>query len=193
MRRTRNIYWRVVTLKKLYSIESKSINSRLSLFVKNKNILWKWEYRLWIFFKTYLYNAMIIKLSSCQDDHHLLLTENVSLWFPRALSAQQLLTCSFVSQECCINMLNLETLIAGNDLQRFENPNWYHCLKFSAFIFASSGGVLMVRDIVDPEVVGSNPIHGKWAEVFHILFEFKIRVIVLRWLVVVGDGTGTRV
>ena len=38
----------------------------------------------------------------------------------------------------------------------------------------------MVSLIVDQKVVGSNPIHGLWAEVFHIELRLEIRVSVLR-------------
>ena len=69
--------------------------------------------------------------SGCQGDHHSMLIENVTSWFPRALSAQQLLTCRVASQKCCMNMWNLEMLITGNDLQRV----WFHYLKLSAFKF----------------------------------------------------------
>ena len=61
----------------------------------------------------------------------------------------------------------------------FENSDSFHCLKVSVFKFAKSGGVLMVRLIVDQKAVDSNPIHGRWAEIFHIELGLKIRVSVL--------------
>ena len=105
------------------------------LFVKKK-ILWDFctiykiiclsfsQCRLWMFFWMYLCNdaklsrcQAVKMMPSCQDDHQSL-TENVTSWFPQALSAQQLLTYSVASQECCINMWDFEMLITENDLQR---------------------------------------------------------------------------
>ena len=75
----------------------------------------------------------------------------------------------------------------------FENPDWFHCLKLTAFKCARSDGVLMVRMIVKGKFVGSNPIHDRCADVFQIELRFKTRVSVLRWLAVISDCIGTRV
>ena len=66
-----------------------------------------------MFFNIYLYNTRITKLSWGL----LLDVDSKPDFLVLFQHSNILLTCSVASQECCINMWELEMLITGNDLQ----------------------------------------------------------------------------
>ena len=61
-----------------------------------------------------------------------MLTENLTSWFPQALSAKKMLTGSVVSQGTCVNMRDFEIWNIDNwtmIFNSFENPDCFRCLK----------------------------------------------------------------
>ena len=136
----------------------------------------------------YLCNATIIKLS-----RRSLLVDDRKRDF-------MICSCSFSAtiaewSRCKPRMLNKYVEFGnGNGLQRVWESRLIPLPEIKRFqICKERFSPIGKTQIVNREVVGSNHIHGRWAEVFHIELWPKIRFSVLRWLTVVSDCTGTPV
>ena len=71
-------------------------------------------------------------------------------------------------------------LIPGNDLQTALESRLIPLSEIKRFqiLQGTVRGVLMVKLIVHQRVVGLNPIHCRWVEVFHVKLGLKINVSV---------------